>query len=403
MAATVLVAVADPRTVLAVPGAASAPDTLRVSLSACVERALAVGEELQDAGINRAVAHARYLQARSSALPQLSLDAGYTRQLENIYDDQGSTLPPFVADTTAAMEDRLRSVEEALPGSGFYALSQLFRTSAFASENAWSVGLNLSQKIFQGGSIWGSIAAARHAMKSAELLFADRTADAVYFTRAAYLQALLAERREHIAALAIEQAEIHLREVRLNHEAGDASEYELLKAEVTRDNQVPLLKAAHSARDLAYLELRRLCNLESRPLRLTSPLLEDTALPADPAAVDTVGLEADALVHAGVAALEEAVQARGHAITVAAAEKYPELSLFAGLSQQAFPEDVFPAGDAWLRSEHIGVAVSWSLFDGFLTKGAIREAEANRDRAVLELRNARELVRMAVAEGRLEL
>lgn len=382
--------------------AAAPPDTLRLTLPAAIERALTQGEEMRQADATRATAHALYLQARAGALPHLTLNTTYTHQYESIYGDAGGTAPTWSPDTTATLEQRVRDLENALPGSGFLALSQLFST--FASPNSWNSALEIRQKVFQGGSIWGSVAAARHALRAARLLQDDRRADVVLAVRQAYLQALLAERTETIARLGLEQAELQLRRVRLRQEAGNASEFDLLQAEVQRDNQLPLVRGAHAAREGAWLALRRLCQVPpAAPLALASPLLDDAALPADPAAVDTTGLDAAALATAGIAALEESYAARGHAVTVAAAGRYPELSLYASVAQQAFPDGTFPERRDWRRQKSAGVVLNWNVFDGFLTKGAIEQARAERTRAALDLAQARELVLQAVAQGRLEL
>lgn len=384
--------------------AAVAADTLRLSLPQCVERALSAGEEIQAARVDRAVAQARYLQARSTALPQLSLNATYTRQFESIFGDQGGGFGTFEPDTTAALDARVRALERELPNSGFYALGQIFSASSFASPNAWNVSLGVTQKLFQGGSIWASITAARHVLGAAELLEADRGAAVTLEVRAAYLDALLAARTERITELGLEEAENHLRRVQLRQEAGEASEFDLLQAEVQRDNQLPLVMAARQARQVTLLMLRQLCNLPALPaIRLTSAYMSDAALPAQPAAPDTVGLLADALHASGVSALELSATARQDAVTVAAAERWPELSLFANLSQQAYPADTFPSRGDWMRDKNAGVALSWSLFDGLFTKGAVREARANAARADYELARAREQVSRAVTEGLLEL
>lgn len=389
--------------VSASPARATAPpDTLRLTLPAAIERALTQGEEMRQADATRAGAHALYLQARAGALPHLTLNTTYTHQYESIYGNAGGTAPTWSPDTTAALEQRVRDLEDALPGSGFLALSQLFST--FASPNSWSSALEIRQKVFQGGSIWGSVAAARHALRAARLLQDDRRADVILGVRQAYLEALLAERTAAIARLGLEQAELQLRRVRLRQEAGNASEFDLLQAEVQRDNQLPIVRGAQARRESVGLTLRRLCNIPpAAPLALSSPLLDDTALPADPAAVDSTGLDGAALRTAGITALDEAYQARGHAVTVAAAGRYPELSLYASVSQQAFPDGTFPDRRDWRRQKSAGVVLNWNVFDGFLTKGAIEQARAEQSRAGHDLAQARELVLQAVAQGRLEL
>jgi outer membrane protein TolC len=379
---------------------AGAGDTLRVTLEACVDRALSLSEEVRSAEADRSTAHARYLQARATALPQLSFNTTYTRQLQSIFQNTGSGVEPFEADTTQPVEQRLRDVERALPTSGFYALSALLSSSSFASENSWNAALSLQQKIFQGGNIVGSIAAAGHALRAADLMRQDKREEITLSVRKAYLDALLADRGLAIARLGREQSEIQLQRVKLRADAGTASEFELLQAEVGRDNQIPAIKAAETARELAYLELRRLCNLpEDVPVRLSSRLLDPEALPTGPAPVDTVGLNDAAMRTSGVTALDQMLQARRHAVTVAVSDLYPDFSAFANLSQQAYPSGTWPKRGNWLRSLSVGVTVNWTLFDGFRTKGAIEEARSNVTRAGDDLAQARELVQMAVRQG----
>jgi outer membrane protein TolC len=131
--------------------------------------------------------------------------------------------------------------------------------------------------------------------------------------------------------------------------------------------------------------------------------MSDLALPARPVTPDTLGLVADALRASGVSGLEQAAKARQDAVTVATAERWPELSLFANVSQQSYPADTFPSRGDWMRDKNAGVSLSWSVFDGFQTKGEVKEARANAARAEYELARAREQVRRAVMEGLLEL
>jgi outer membrane protein TolC len=379
-------------------------DTVGVSLDQCVERALRIGEEVRQAEATRSTAHARYLQARSTALPQVTLSTTYTRQLESIF--QGSADPGFKfdPDTLGSLEQRVRYLEDKLPLSGYYAISQLFAHSSFASENTWNAALGLRQKLLQGGSVIASILAAGHALEASRDALADKQTEITLQVRAAYLNDLLAERAARIAALALEQADTQLHRVRLRQEAGQASEFDLLGAEVQRENQVPAVRTALSQRELAERELRRLANLpEGVPLRLTTPLLDETALPTDLAPVDTTGMVGDALKASGVRALEELLAARGHAVTIASAGYFPDISLFANVSQQAFPTKTFPGRHDWRRDKNIGVSATWTIFDGFLTRGLVEESRANRTAARQDLNQAREMVRLAVVQASWEL
>ncbi|MDM7915745.1 MAG: TolC family protein [Candidatus Eisenbacteria bacterium] len=263
----------------------------------------------------------------------------------------------------------------------------------------------MTQKVFQGGSIWSSIQAAKHAMEAARDMRTDQEQEVVLRTRQAYLGALLADRSVTIARLTYEQAETERQRVELRQGTGEASEFDLLQAQLQSENQIPVIKRAESFRVIAYLELRRLANIPpSQPMVLTSTVLASERVLDAAATVDTTGLVDDALRSASVRALQEQVEARRHAVTVAASDKWPELNLFANYSKQAFPSDVFPtASDEWLNDVNAGVRVNWALFDGFRTKGAIQESKARRIAAQLNLQQAREQVREAIVQSRGEL
>jgi outer membrane protein TolC len=387
------------------PAGLADADTLRLSLPDCVELALARGEEMKLAEADYATAQATYLQARALALPQLSLAAGYTRQIDSVF--RQSTTGDFAAfepDTLAPLPDRVRDLEEALPTAALAGLAGLFSNTSFGSKNTWTTTLSLSQKVFEGGSVWNSIAAAKHAMLATELIREDRRAETILKVREAYLGALLADRGVQIAELALSEAESQLTRARLRQEAGQASEFALLQAEVQRDNQMPAVLAARSAQEVAALELARLINLPAnQPITLSTPLLDDAAVPAEPALVDTTGLVALALRAPGLVAMEEDLAARRHVISIAASGKWPALSLFADYSRQAFPQDLLPGANDWHKDVRAGLMLNWSLFDGLRTRGAIQEATAKSAQTAHTLLQSRELIAQGVRRSQWDL
>jgi len=387
------------------PAHAAGSDTLRLSLPDCVRMALDRGEEMKQAQEDYANARAAYVQARSIALPQLNLSTGYTRQIESVFRQSTDVdFEPFEPDTLAPLEDRVRAIEDALPTSGLAGLGALFSNTSFGSENTWTATLSLSQKIFEGASIWKSIVAAKHAMRAAELLRRDREEETTLWVREAYLNALLAGRGVQITKLALAQTESQLQRVRLRHDAGSASEFELLQAEVQRDNQIPAVLQAQSMQEVAVLELARLVNIPAgTPIALTTLLLDDGAVPAEPAGIDTTGLVALALEASGVTALEEVVHAREHAVGVAASGKWPSLFAYADYSRQAFPRDLFPVADDWQKDVRAGLVLNWSLFDGLRTRGLIQESKARRAQAEYTLRQTSELIGQAVRRSQWDL
>jgi outer membrane protein TolC len=132
----------------------------------------------------------------------------------------------------------------------------------------------VTQSIFKGGSIWHSISAAKHALGAVRNQRTDSEQAVILGVREAYFNALLAERTARIAALSLEQAETELERVRLRRDAGQASEFTLLQAEVERGNQVPIVKQTEAQRRIAQLELARLAHLPRRAAAAEHAALE---------------------------------------------------------------------------------------------------------------------------------
>jgi len=374
-------------------------DTLRVSLGACVERAIAVGEEMRLAEADLASARGAYQQARSDVFPHLTLSGGYTRQIESVFRGDGGDfqVQPFEPDTLAPLEDRVRDLENALPTASLATLGSLFES--FANENIWTGSAGVTQKVFEGGGILAAVRVAKHALGSFESRLADREAEVRMLVREAYVAALLGDRSEEIAKLGLEQAETQLQRVRARHAVGDAAEFDLLQAEVQRDNLIPTLTAARNSRAIAYLQLAGIANLPvGVPIVLTTPLLDRAELPPDPFAVlDTVGVVAAALDNAMITALQQELEARRQAVTVAGSDAWPALSLFANYSKQAYPSDVWPERGDWRTDANAGVLLSWDVFDGLRTRGAVNQSAAEVMRTQQILEQEREWVQLAVA------
>jgi outer membrane protein TolC len=73
------------------------------------------------------------------------------------------------------------------------------------------------------------------------------------------------------------QAERAFRQTSLSQQVGNVAEFDLLRAQVTRDNQRPVLIQARSQREVALLQLRQMLNLPT-----TQPLVLTTDLPTPP-------------------------------------------------------------------------------------------------------------------------
>jgi outer membrane protein len=385
--------------------AESAADTLRLTLDESVTRALAEGEDIRLAEANYSSARAVYLQARATAFPQFSLSSAYSRQIESVFQSGSSQFAAFSPDQTNLDPiARITYIEDNIQSAAMGGIASLFSGTGFGSKNTYTSAITVRQKLFEGGSIWSSIATAKHAIHSALSAREDRRDDVILQVREAYLNALLADRGVRIAELALRQADSELERVELRKDAGSASEFALLQAQVQRDNQIPLVLQARTQKELAYLELARLSNIPATtPLGLTTPVLEDAAIPEQPVMVDTTGLVGEAMRNHALTALEQEVEARGHAVTVAASGKWPSISAVGSYSRLAYPSDLFPVRDDWKKDVSAGVQATWNIFDGYRTKGEIQQRKVEQTRAQLTLWQTQKLVREAVIRSELDL
>jgi outer membrane protein TolC len=224
----------------------------------------------------------------------------------------------------------------------------------------------------------------------------------------AYFDAVLADRLVTIADTTLSQTEELLRQTSVARQVGNQSEFELLRATVTRDNQRPVMIARRGDREVAYFRLKQLLNLPlDAPLVLTTPIDEPATVTrviaanaanvtgAAPIAIDTMSpLPAfDTLTsdRAPVRQSEEAVRAQEGQLRVARADRLPSLAITSGYQRLFFPNDFLPNLNQFSENWTVGGQIGLSLFSGGRVSGGIQVAQANLDEARARLQQSRKL------------
>lgn len=393
---------------------AQAPEAaLPLSLDEAIERALEQSEEVRLAAARADATGARVVSARSNLLPQVNTQLAYTKTLRSVFESAGGfTLPDslrFEPDPTAPIEERVAYLEDNTPNAAFGALGSLFSDLPFGNENTWIAGLSLAQPIFAGGRIWSGIQAAEHAEAAAFAAYDEAAADIVLLVKRAYYDAALAAATVEIVEASVELANRHREDVRLQQQAGRASELELLRAEVEAENLQPQLVAARNGLELALLNLKRLVNLPAdAEVELTTPLVPaegpdalvlDRALPSLEEAREQLSRRA------ALRAAESHVAAAEEGVDMARSAYLPTVALTANLNRQAFPDQVFisPTGDEWRDDWTIGVALQWPLFQGMRRWAQVDEAQAVVQEAELGLEQLREAFALEYQQAQSEL
>ena len=200
------------------------------------------------------------------------------------------------------------------------------------------------------------------------------------------------DNHSHIGALTVNEASVNLlgkelEDQQRRYDAGTVPRFNVLRAEVSVANARPALIRARNDHRIAKNNLSNLLgyNLprdiwEDVPLQLTDTLV------AEPYQVDLPFAIQQALEkRTELGALRKARQLQDENVINARAGYQPTLEAFAGYgfrSAQFKPPVVL---DHQISGWQAGLQLNWDIFDGFLTKGKVMQAKAQRERAATEL------------------
>ncbi len=365
---------------------------------------MAAGESetigLAQAGVQRA--NGQQYQARSVLLPQLGTTLNWQKALENQF---------------AAITRRSGSGDNNGGGADTSTATNPL-TQIFASPYTITFGLTASQPLFTGGRATANIRAARLGRESAEIGVASARAQVQLTVTEAYYDALLADRLVQIAESSLVQSERTLRQIQLTRSVGSASEFELIRARVTRDNQRPNWLQQRTNRDLAYVRLRQLLNMPlDRQLTLSDSIAESAA-PAGPATqsapITTVNVDAaevlaidprvreevarvlasadtGALGRAPVRQAIKGVEVAKQQLRASRASRLPSISANTNYQRFAYPSNGVPNSLAnFFPNWTVGIGVSFPFFTGGRVKGELMAAEASVKEAELRLQQTEE-------------
>jgi outer membrane protein TolC len=346
----------------------------------------------------------------------LSGAASYTRTLRSQFsalqtEEDGPAAPApedcptFVPQPGLPVDERLDSLEAAVACASTADPFAAFNDLPFGQENAYRFGLSFSQTLFAGGRLRGQNQAADAGVRSAELGLTSARAQLLLDVTAAYYDAVLGDRLVVIAQQTLEQADTTLSQTQLARDVGNQSEFDLLRARVTRDNQKPVVIQRRADRDLAHVRLKQLLNLPlAEPLALTTAL-GDTAAVRAPAVAELAPMPGDTApaVRVPVRQAEEGVTSQQGLLRVARAQRLPQVSLTSDYAEFAYPSDGSPFGTNYFSDWTVAVGLQLPLFTGGRIRGDTEVARASLEQARLRLQQTRELAQVDARDATLQL
>jgi outer membrane protein TolC len=413
------------------------PEVRAISLDEAVRLAeqRSEGVRIAQAGLLRARGQA--YQARSQYLPQFSGSIAFTKTLSSQFEEISKRAAAFDAANPPA--DTLRTLctlNSQIPRNATQAVRDAGLQTAttdcgaggglenspiakiFAAPQTLTLGLVGSMNLFTGGRIIAANRIASASRRSAEIGYASALASLRLQVTEAYYDALLSDRLATIADSSLRQSERTLQQVTLARNVGNTSEFELLRAQVTRDNQRPLTIQRRTTRDLALLRLKQLLDLPANDsLALTSDLADstlaggstDVQLVTQTLAALASNADTAAESRSTVRQLKEAVKIQENSFRIARAQRIPSLSVSTQYGKTAYPSNGIPSLHDFFPSWTVTGTLAVPLFTGgritgdeMVARANLMEARENyqqvKELAALDARSTIAQLEQAVAE-----
>lgn len=350
------------------PALASAQTVTVLTLEEALRRAEAQSESLVIAGAGSARAQADLKRTNSQRYPQISFSGSYDRTLASEFSG--------------------------VFGGGDQGGSDIdFSDLPFGQANAYRFTLSGSQLLYTAGRVNKQRQQADVGIRNAELTVAATRAVVQFEVTEAFYNVALSERLLGIAQSGYDQADAAYRQTRQSYDAGRLPEFEVLRAQVQRDNQRPVVIRARANRDRAMLRLRQLLELPAdQPIELAVDLdAADLAAPAPFAeALAAVQQNLDLASRTSLAQAELGVRLRQLSIEVVRSAKRPTVSFVSQYSATNYPSSVLPDFGRIRNNWTLGALVTMPVFAGFRIPAEEAAAKADLTEAEARLKQARE-------------
>lgn len=331
-----------------------------LTLSECVDLALAQNRSIEQAAASRENARWALSEARRSSGPSLSWNmsgmhiGGKSYESYRRAHDADSSYPPY--------------------------------------DNEFSNSVSLSMPIYTGGQLESSQDSARYQLNAADLQLENSRQTVRYRVRSAYCQALQRRSLIHVQQEAVNNLKAHLKDVENRYEVGLVARSDLLSTGVQLANQEQELITAGANYRKAMASLKNVMGMSpDAEVELKDDLQTVEYAPNVTECTDY------ALQHRPDALSAEYNVKSAEAQVRSAKSGYrPKLNL-------RVEKDIQGEG-ALFKHDHTeewkaGVEAQWNLFDNGVTSAKVKEAIAALTRAKSQANETKETVRLEVSQA----
>lgn len=316
---------------------------------------------------------AQISEAYGNALPQVNLQAGYTRYLE---------LPVMFIP----------------PNTPFNTSGKVMKFS-LGADNAYSASLTANQVLFSFKVNTAIQIAEEYSKYSNHNAEATRE-EVILSVKRAYYGILLSQKVVEVSKQSFDLATANYENVKKLYEQGVAAEFDLLRAEVQVANTEPVLSQAENNLQLAMNGLKNLLSID-----LKKDIVISGSLELEEIAPSVVNAESDFAVERnssikGLASLERIYDKN---ITIERADYFPTLAAFGTYAYQT-QDNTFKFRDYnWANNFMVGLQISYPIFNGLQTKYKSQQAFIEKEKVHLNRLKLEDGIKIQVEAARLRM
>lgn len=261
----------------------------------------------------------------------------------------------------------------------------------------WAANIQLSQTIYQGGSVLASLRTAKLTKEQALLQYQTVIADSLLQVRLAYYDVLLDAELITVEDASIKLLTQQLEDQQRRFDAGTVPRFNVLQAEVAVYNERPKLIQANNHHRIAKNNLVNLLGFhvpaevkQEIPMELTDKL--DSA----PYDVElSVAIEKALENRSELATVQKERELRKESLTIAGSTYKPSIQIFGAYGAR---NAQFLSADPGysIHGATAGIQAQWAIFDGFLTRGKVEQARSLYEGSQVDIDNAMRNIELEV-------
>lgn len=337
--------------------AATAQENLTINLDQAFNMALERNESYQIARRESDRAHARIIEALSSALPQITGNVSYVRNWE-------------------------------IP-TGVFQMGDETVTFKFGTKNSLTADLTLNQTLYSGGRTFTAIKVAGLARKLVRQTIRQTGQDLKEQVYNGFYGAMLAQNVLRVNEESQRLAEDNLNVVQKMYDQGVSAEFDLLRARVAVANLQPQVIKARNDSELALNALKNLLGIDLNTNLNLAASSDSNQFVLPP--IDVASAREELRKNRPEIAMSDLnVAINKQLISLAQAGYRPMLAFSTALQYQRLYDRGGPFDTRWNRSITSAVVFSMPIFDSWKTPSQVRQARIDyaqsklRDQAVVK-------------------